>query len=117
MADHRPRLRRLIAPNPLSTIAAPASSSHRTTPPDGDGVDGPVEASAILAEGETAGASASIAGDGDAVDVVMAGGVALAAPPAEGVARGDGVAVVRGGAAGQTWLNDTEGGCIPLPVE
>ena len=83
----------------------------------GGGIGGPVEASAVPAEGETEGASAWIAGDGDAIDVVTAGGVALAPSPAEGAALRDGAAPVGGCAAGHTWLKETVGGCIPLPAE
>jgi len=87
------------------------------SPPPGGGVGGPVDASAVLAEGETDGASACIAGDGDGVDVIGADDVRLAPPAAEGVVLRDGAAAVGACGGGQTWLNETVGGCAPLPME
>lgn len=111
------RLRRLNAPNPVSTITAPPSSIHGTSPAVGGGVGGPVEASAVPADGETDGASACIAGDGDAIDVVVADVVTLAPPLAEGVALRDGAATVGVRGGGHTWLNETAGGWAPIPTE
>jgi hypothetical protein len=107
----------LIAPNPLSTITAPPSSNHGVSPPAGRGVGGPVEASVVLADGETDGASACIAGDVDAVDAVAADGVAGAPPAADGVAPRDAATAVGALGGGHTWLNETAGGCIPAPTE
>jgi len=87
------------------------------SPPPGGGVGGPVDASAVLAEGETDGASACIAGDGDGVAAVAADVVTVALPPAEGVALRDGAAAVGARSGGHTWLNETVGGCAPRPME
>src|SRR5438128_5455014 len=117
MSDHGLRLRRLNAPNPVSTITAPPSSIHGTSPAVDGGVGGPVEASAVPADGETDGASACVAGDGEATDVVSVDGVAPAAPPVDGAALRAGGAAVATRGGGHTWLKETAGGCIPLPTE
>lgn len=101
-------------PNPVSSTSAPPSNNHGPRPTAGGGVDGPVEASAVLADGESDGASARMAGDGEALAVDWAG-------VADGTLRG--VALCVGGAAvgarggGQTWLNETAGGRLPVPIE
>ena len=87
------------------------------SPPVGGDVGGPVDASAVLAEGDTDGASACIGGDGDAVDVVAADVVTLAPPAAEGVALRDGAAAVGACAGGHTWPKETVGGRAPVPAE
>jgi hypothetical protein len=107
----------LNAPNPLSTITALPSTSQGVSPPVGGDVGGPVDASAVLADGETDGASACIAGDGDAVEVVAADVVTLAPRAAEGVTLRDGGAAVGACAGGHTWLNETVGGRAPVPME
>jgi hypothetical protein len=117
MTDHGRRRRRFNAPNPVSTIAAPTSSNHRPSPPGGGFVGGPVEASAVPADGETDGASACIAGEGAAVDVASAVGVVLATVLAEGAVVRDGAVAVGARGGGHTWLNDTADGCAPLPTE
>ncbi len=114
MTDHGRRLRRLNAPNPVSTISAPPSNNHDPRPTGGGGVGGPVEASTVPADGETDGASASIAGDGEALAVDSAG-VAVATLPLGGVALCVGGAAVGARGGGQTWLNETVGGCVPVP--
>jgi hypothetical protein len=116
MTDHGLRRRRFNAPNPVSTIAAPTNSNHGPSPPGGGFVGGPVEASAVSADGETDGASACIAGEGAAVGVASADGVVLATVPVGAGFRDGAVAVgARGG--GHTWLNETAGGWAPLPTE
>jgi hypothetical protein len=117
MPDHGLRLRRLSAPTAASTTTAPPSSNHGTRPPVGGCVGGPVEASPVLVEGETDGASACIGGDGVAIDVVSAKGVALATSPAGGAVLRDGGAAVGARTGGQTWLNETVGGRVPVPTE
>jgi hypothetical protein len=116
MTDHGLRLRRLSAPNPVSRITAPPSNNHGPRPAAGGGVGGPVEASTVPAEGETDGASACSEGDGMPVDGLATDGAAVATLLAGGeVGRDVGVAMV-GCAAGHTWLNETVGGCVPVPT-
>ena len=114
MADHGQRLRRLNAPNPVSRSSAPATNNHGLRPPARVVVGGPVEASAVLAEGETDGASATMAGDGEAL-AVDSDGAAVAT--LRGVALGVGRAAVGAAGGGQTWLNETTGGRLPVPTE
>jgi len=78
---------------------------------------GPVEASAVPADGETDGASACIAGEGAAVDVASADGDALEALPVDGAVVRDGAVAVGACGGGHTWLNETPGGCTPRPTE
>src|ERR1700682_3158627 len=98
MTDHGRRRRRFNPPNPVNTIAAPTSSNHRPSPPGGGFVGGPVEASAVPADGETDGASAWIAGEGAAADVASADGVVVATVLVEGAVLRDGAGA--GGARG-----------------
>ncbi len=98
-------------------MTAPPSSNHGTSPAVGGGDVGPVEASAVPADGETDGASACIAGAGEAIDVMSVDGVAPAAPPVDGDALRAGGAAVGARGGGHTWLKETAGGCIPLPTE
>jgi hypothetical protein len=116
MTDHGLRLRRLSVPNPVSTISAPPSNNHGPCPPAGGCVGGPVEASAVPADGETDGASASTAGDGEALAVDSAG-VAFATLPPGGIALCVSGAAVGTRGGGQTWLNETTGGRLPVPTE
>jgi hypothetical protein len=113
MTDHGPRLRRLNAPNPVRRITAPPSNNHGPRPTAGGGVGGPVEASAVPAEGETGGASACSGGDGMADDELATDGAAVATLLAGGEVERDGGV---GCAAGHTWLNETVGGCVPVPA-
>jgi hypothetical protein len=106
----------LNAPNPVSTISAPPSNNHGARPPACGGVGGPVEASAVGADGETDGASAGTAGSGEALAVDSAG-VAVATLPPGGVALCGGGAAVGARSGGQTWLNETIGGRLPVPTE
>jgi len=92
-------------------------SSHGVSPTSAGVVGGPVDASAVLAEGDTDGASACIGGNGDAVGVVAADVVTVALPPAAAVALRDGAAADGARGGGHTWLNETVGGCAPLPME
>jgi hypothetical protein len=116
MADHGLRLRRLSAPNPVSTITAAPSNTHGPCPPPGGDVGGPVEASAVRADGETDDPSAWIASEGEALAVVSAG-VAVAALPAGAAAPFAGGAAVAARGGGHTWLNETTGGRVPVPTE
>jgi hypothetical protein len=111
MADHGLRLSRLSAPNPVSTITAAPSNTQGPCPPPGGDVGGPVEATAVRADGETDDPSAWIASEGEALAVVSAG-VAVATLPAGGVMGRDGGAAVAGCTAGHTWLKDAMGGGV-----
>jgi hypothetical protein len=117
MSDHDLRRQRLKAPNAVSTTAAPPSSNHGPRLPGPGGLRGPVEASAVPTDGEIDGANACIAGDGSDVGGIEAGGVASATWPAGVAALREGEAAVDAGGEGQTWLNETVGGRIPVPME
>jgi hypothetical protein len=116
MADHGLRRRRLSAPNPVSTITAAPSNTQGPCPPPGGDVGGPVEASAVRADGETDDPSAWIASEGEALAVVSAG-VGVAALPAGAAAPFAGGAAVAARGGGHTWLNETTGGRVPVPTE
>ncbi len=75
-----------------------------------------MEARAVPADGETDGASAWIASDGEALGVVSAG-VARETVPPGGIALGDGGAAVGARGGRHTWLNETVGGGDPVPTE
>src|SRR2546426_2955238 len=103
--DHGPRRRRLIAPTPSSTVAAPANSSHGPIEGGvGGWVVGPVTASADRLVVDTLGAAACRLGDigADTGEVAVAVG-----------AVAEWVATTVGAAAAQTWANRTAGGGAP----
>ena len=92
------------------------SSTHGPRGVDG-GVGGPVAASAVVVEGETDGANASLAGEGLSVGVGASDGDTVASATAGGAALRVGGALVAARGAGQTWLKVTVGGRVPVPTE